>query len=153
MARFAFRLDPVLEHRKRLEDEQHIVMAAAMQRIHDAEWSRAEYVARRDEMRERIRSGHAAMDSDELRATYAHCEFLDRAIVMQDRVIGEARRLAEGERAILLDKTRDKKILETLKEHRRATFELEAAATEQRENDEINARRFDRAVAARETPS
>ncbi len=153
MARFGFRLDPVLEHRKRLEDEQQVVMAAAMRRVHDAEWLRATYVARRDEMRERIRSGHAAMDSDELRATYAHCEYLDRAVVEQDRVIADARRLAESERAILLDKTKDKKILETLKEHRRATFELEAAATEQRENDEMNARRFDRTVAARETPS
>ena len=45
-------------------------------------------------------------------------------------------------------------ILETLREHRHETFVLEAASTEQRENDEINARRFDRATAAtRETAS
>jgi len=152
MATFIFRLDPVLAHRKRLEEEQQVVFAAAMQRVYDAEWLRNDYCNRRDAMRERIQAGHGLMAVDELRATYAHCEYLDRAIVTQERVVDEARRLADIERALLLEKTKDKKILETLRAHRRDAFELEAAAAEQRENDELNSRRFDR-VTTRETTS
>jgi flagellar export protein FliJ len=153
MARFSFRLDPVLAHRRRLEDEQQVVFAAAMQRVYDAEWLRNDYVTRRDAMRSRIQNEHAAMDVDELRAAYAHCEYLDRALATQDRIVAEARRVADGERATLLEKTRDKKVLETLREHRREAFDLEAASIEQRELDEINARRFDRATATRESTS
>ena len=61
---------------------------------------------------------------------------------------------ADTERAKLdREVTKDKKILATLKERRRETFEAEAAAVEQRESDEINSRRFDRAPTTRETPS
>jgi flagellar export protein FliJ len=153
MARFTFRLDPVLMQRQRLEDEQQIVFAAAMQRVYDAEWLRKDYVARRDAMRARIHTDHATMSVDELRAAYAHCEYLDRALVTQASVVAEARRLADVERARLIERTRDKNVLETLRERRRETYDREAAAAEQREMDEINARRFDRATAMRETAS
>jgi flagellar export protein FliJ len=152
MARFSFRLDPVLAHRRRLEEEQQLVFGAAMQRVYDAEWLRNDYAARRDAMRGRIQHEHATMSVDELRAAYAHCEYLDRAIATQDRVVTEARRLADGERSALLEKAKDTKILETLRERRRNAFDLEAASIEQREMDEINARRFDRATL-RETMS
>jgi flagellar export protein FliJ len=152
MARFSFRLDPVLAHRRRLEEEHQLVFAAAMQRVYDAEWLRNDYAARRDAMRGRIQHEHATMSVDELRAAYAHCEYLDRAIATQDRVVIEARRIADGERSALLEKAKDTKILETLRERRRNAFDLEAASIEQREMDEINARRFDRATL-RETMS
>jgi flagellar export protein FliJ len=150
MARFTFRLDPVLAHRRRLEDEQQLVLATALHKVVEAERLRNDYVARRDAMRERITHEHAAMGVDELRAIYAHCEYLDRAIETQQRVVVEARRIADGERAALLEKARDTKILETLREHRRVAFELETASLEQREIDETNARRFDR-TTVRET--
>ena len=152
MARFTFRLDPVLAHRQRLEDEQQVVLAAALHRVYDAEWLRNDFIARRDVMRARIVDGHAVMNADELRATYAHCDYLDRAIATQERVIAEARRVAASERTVLLEKTRDKKVLETLKTRRRESFDLDAAIVEQRENDEVNGRRFDRS-APREIPS
>jgi flagellar FliJ protein len=152
MAKFAFRLDPVLKYRQRLEDEQQIALAVALKVVRDAEAVRDDYISRRGDMRERILRHHHEMESFELRATYAHCDFLDRSIVKQQGVIDAARVEAERERAKLIVKTKDKKILATLKERRRETFEFEAAATEQRESDEINSRHFDR-VSAREIPS
>ena len=153
MAKFTFRLDPVLDYRQRLEDEQQIVLAAALAALRAAEAQRDDYVARRAEMRERLLSHHSEMQSVELRATYAHCDFLDRSIVAQQRVVDEARAKADQERAKLIVKTKDKKILATLKQRRREIFEFEAAAYEQRESDEINSRRFDRATTSGEIPS
>ncbi len=153
MSKFAFRLDPVLDHRQRLEDEQQIVLAAAVSALRSAESVRNDYIARRGQMRERIRLHHGEMESVELRATYAHCAYLDRAIVAQQRVIDAARLRVDQERAELVVKTKEKKVLAVLKERRRETFESEAAATEQRESDEINSRSFDRLATSGETPS
>jgi flagellar export protein FliJ len=149
--RFSFQLDPVLVHRQRLEDAQQRIFAAAQQRVVDAERARDDFIARRDDMRARLRDGHAAMDAEELRATYAHCDFLDRAIIAQQAAIAEARAVASIERAALLEKTRDTKVLETLKQHRREAHDADAAAAEQREIDETNSRRFDRASVTWET--
>lgn len=150
---FTFRLQPVLGHRKRLEDEQQLVFAAALAALRAAEAQRDDYLARRAAMRERLRTHHTEMDVVELRAAYAHCEFLDRSITAQEVVIGQARVKVDRERLTLVGKTQDKKILEVLKERRRETYEAEAAATEQQENDEINARRYDRAITTWENPS
>ena len=153
MPKFAFRLDLVLEHRQRLEDEQQIVLAAAVSALRSAESVRDNYIARRGEMRERLLLHHSEMESVELRATYAHCDYLDRSIVAQQRVIDAARLRADQERAKLVVKTKDKKVLAVLKERRRETFESEVAASEQRESDEINSRSFDRLTTSGEIPS
>jgi flagellar FliJ protein len=153
MPRFVFRLDPVLDYRQRLEDEQQVVFAAAVSALRLAEAQRDDYIARRAEMRERLFTRHNEMDSIELRATYAHCDFLDRSIVAQQIVVEEKRVKTDQERAKLVVKTKDKKVLAVLKERRRETFEAEATATEQRESDEINSRRFDRVTTIGEYPS
>jgi len=153
MPRFAFRLDPVLDYRQRLEDEQQIVLAAAVSALRSAEAVRDDYIRRRAEMRERLLQHHNEMDSVELRATYAHCDYLDRSIVSQQRLVDQAKIVADQERAKLVVKTKDKKILSTLKERRREAFEFEVAAIDQRESDEINSRVFDRITTLRETPS
>lgn len=153
MAKFVFRLDPVLDYRQRLEDEQQIALAAAVSALRSAEAQRDDYIARRAEMRERLFTRHNEMDSIELRATYAHCDFLDRSIVAQQVVVEEKRAKTDQERAKLVVKTKEKKILAVLKERRRETFEAEAYAIEQRESDEINSRRFDRVTTIGEYSS
>ena len=153
MAKFAFRLDPVLDHRQRLEDEQQRAFAAALSVLTQAEAVRDDYIARRAEMRERLTTQHNSMDSIDLRATYAHCDYLDRSIVAQQVVIDAARVEVEKERAKLVLKVQDKKVLEVLKERRRDTFESEANALEQAESDEINSRHYHRVTTSGENPS
>lgn len=146
MPKFAFRLEPVLGHRQRLEDEQQLVFAAALAELREAEAVREGHIAKRREMHERLRRHHREMDVVELRASYAHCDFLERSIVAQEDVITEKRVAVDRERIELVAKSKDKKVLETLKQRRRETFEAEASAVEQQEGDEINARRYDRAI-------
>jgi flagellar protein FliJ len=153
VARFAFRLDPVLDYRQRLEDEQQVLLAAAVSRLRSAEAQRDDYITRRAEMRDRLYQRHGEMDNIELRATYAHCDFLDRSIVTQQGLVEEARVKADQERVKLIVKSRDKKVLSVLKDRRREIFEFEASATEQRESDEINSRRSDRVTSSRESSS
>jgi flagellar FliJ protein len=145
MARFSFNLDPVLEHRHRLEQEQQVALAAALMRLRDAERYRDALISRRDSMRVELTQRHGQMDLTELRATYTHCAYLDREITQQHDVVDGARRAADLERDKLVALTKDKKVLETLKTRRREAFEAEAALVEQNQLDDINARIFDRA--------
>jgi flagellar export protein FliJ len=153
MQKFAFRLDPVLDHRQRLEDEAQRAFAAALSVQVGAEKLRDDYIARRTEMREKLLTEHNTMESIDLRATYAHCDYLDRAIVAQQVVIDQAKVKTEAERAKLILKVQDKKVLEVLKERRRETHELEQIANEQRESDEINSRHYVRVATTGEIPS
>jgi flagellar export protein FliJ len=150
MARFTFNLQPVLGHRERLEAEQQVVLAVAMTHVRDAERYRDALISRRETMRAELNVRHNQMDLVELRATYAHCEYLDREIANQHEVVDRVRQAADVERAKLVRATMDKKVLETLKTRRRETFEAEAAAVEQNQLDDINARIFDRTT--REIP-
>jgi flagellar export protein FliJ len=152
MPKFAFRLDPVLGHRQRLEDEQQRVLAAALLELRQAEAQRDDYIRRRADMRNRLIAHHADMDSVDLRATYAHCDYLDRSIVSQQAIVDYVRAKADKERAKLVLKVQDKKVLEVLKERRRETFESEAAVREQGESDEINSRHYQRSTTG-ENPS
>lgn len=153
MAKFAFRLDPVLDHRQRLEDEQQRAFAVALSVQRKAEAVRDDYIGRRAAMREKLQKEHGTMDSIDLRASYAHCDYLDRSIVAQQLVIDAARVEVDKERAKLVLKVQDKKVLEVLKGRRRETFELEAATLEQAEADEINSRHYQRVTTSEEKPS
>ena len=153
MAKFAFRLDPVLAHRQRLEDEQQLAFAAALSVQKKAEAVRDDYIERRAAMREKLQNEHATMDGIDLCAGYAHCDYLDRSIVSQQLVIDAARVEVDRERAKLVLKVQDKKVLEVLKERRRETFEFEAATLEQAEADEINSRHYQCVTTSGENPS
>lgn len=150
---FVFNLEPVLAHRERREKEQQLVLATALMKVRDAERYRDDLIARRDALRQRLHDHHAEMELTELRAAYAHCDYLDREIVAQYEVVSRLSLAAEAERMKLVAATKDKKVLETLKTRRRETFEADAATVERNALDDINARTFDRAQAThRETP-
>ena len=102
---------------------------------------------KRDALRERLVREHAEFDAETLRSTYTHLDYLDRAIVAAVQRLDAC--IAETERARLrlVEAARDRKVLETLKERRRETFQLDAALADQRELDDQNARLFDRAQA------
>jgi flagellar export protein FliJ len=77
--------------------------------------------------------------------TYAYCEYLERQIRAQETLIARLRGEAQEALARLLDAVKERRVLATLKDRRREAFEIELAAREQRELDDLNARRYDRA--------
>lgn len=145
--RFRFTLQPVLEHRERIEDEKQQVVAQK-QRHFDA--AQAELNRLNDEFRRHsalLRDQHRAFDGEELRMHYAHLQYLDRVIIAQIRVVAERRVALDRARAELLEASKDRKVVEKLKERRRETHAAEAQRVEQNELDDSNARRHGRAQA------
>lgn len=153
MRRFRFRLDPVLAHRARVEQERAGEHARCLAEQLSAEADRDDLIARRDRARWSLVEGHTALDGDTLRFTYAHLEYLDRAIVAAQERVDACVIETSRARAALVAAAKERKVLETLKDRRKEAFQLETALVEQRELDDLNARLFDRAHPFEELPS
>lgn len=145
MKKFAFALQPVLDHRKRIEDEKQLVVAQRKRALDDAE---RELERLNEEFRlhaAMLRDKHKKLETRELQSIYAHLQFLDRCIVAQIRIVAERRVALDRARAELLEASREKKVVEKLKERRREAYAIEEQRVEQKELDDGNARRFGRA--------
>ncbi len=144
--RFRFPLQPVLEHRKRIEDEKQQLVA---ERKRALEISERELQRFNDQFRsssDRLRNDHREFSGEELRLHYAHLQFLDRAITAQIRVVAERRVAVDRARADLLEATKERKVVEKLRERRHEAFVAEELRVEQNELDDGNARRFGQAT-------
>jgi flagellar export protein FliJ len=145
MARFRFRLEPVLDHRERIESEKQRVFATKLRDLVEAEAERDRTIVQRDEQREILRRDHRSLDVETLRATYVHLAYLDRAILSHQERVDACRAEADRAHAALIGAAKDRKVLETLKVHRREAHDAQAALVEQRELDDANARAYGRA--------
>jgi flagellar FliJ protein len=144
--RFTFALQPVLDHRQRLEDEKQQVLAIR-QIAHDeaqAELNRLDSAFR--DGSKILRSEHAKLDAEALRMHYGHLQFLDRAIVAQIRVVAERRVELDRARAELLEASKERKVVEKLKDKRRIAHISEEFRIEQNELDDGNARMYGRSL-------
>ena len=144
--RFRFSLQPLLEQRERVENQRQQALA---QRQLALDAARREVDRLDGEFRASalsLRTSHAALDGDELRLHYAHLQFLDRAIVVQIRVVAERQVALDRAREELLAASKDRKVVDKLKQRRRQNFVDEEMRVEQRELDDGNARQYGRSL-------
>jgi flagellar protein FliJ len=153
VTRFRFRLEPVLDHRERIERERAAEHARKLAEQLEAQRVLDELIARRDATRAKLTREHTTIDATMLRAAYAHLEYLDRAIIATQRRVDACADETERARLDLVGAAKDRKVLETLKDRRREAFELDAALADQREMDDLNARLFERAHPFEGKPS
>jgi flagellar protein FliJ len=142
--KFIFRLQPVLDHRQRLEDEKKQTMAVRQRACDEAQ---AELDRLNLEFREHsmmVRTQHKEFDAEALRAHYGHLHFLDRVIDAQIRVLAERRAALERARQDLVAAQKDRKVVDKLKDRRKALFVAEEMRIEQGELDDANARAYGR---------
>lgn len=151
--RFKFPLQPVLDQRERAEEQKQQVVAHRRRALDDAE---AELARLNDDFRansEALRSSHRGLGAEELRMHYAHLQYLDRVILSQIRVVAERRVMLDRARTDLLHASRDRQVVEKLKERRHEAFVVEEMRVEQNELDDANARRHGRAQLSTGGPS
>jgi flagellar FliJ protein len=145
MKKFAFQLQPVLEHRERIEDEKQQTLAARQRALDESE---RELEHLNDDFRAHangLRERHKGFTGDELRLHYAHLQFIDRSIVAQIHVVAERRVALDRARIDLLAASKDRKVVEKLKDRRREAHSVEELRVEQNELDDSNARAYARA--------
>ncbi len=144
MAKFKFALEPVLDHRERIEDEKQQLLAERLRELKAAEDELARLNGEFKRYSITLREDHARLSSEELRWHYAHLEYLDRCMTMQHGVIFQRRAAVDRARADLAAASIDKKVIEKLKDRRFEEHQALEAAQEQKDLDDSNNRRFTR---------
>lgn len=138
--KFNFTLQPVLDYRKRIEDQKQQTMATRQRAWEEA---RRELDRLNDEFRansRELRERHQEFDVEELRLRYAHLQFLDRTIDAQIKVLAERQVALDRARKDLIAASKNRKVVDKLKERRKLAFTAEELRVEQIELDDGNAR-------------
>lgn len=141
MSRFRFRLEPVLDVRARAEQLKQRELAQAQAALEDARNRHASLVAEHAAVAASVRERHRDFDAVELQNAYARLEFLTREIEHAQSESAVAQGVVDRARARLIVASKDRKVLETLKERRRAAHQQDESQLEQRTLDDDNGRR------------
>ncbi len=140
MKKFKFLLEPVLGQRERIEDEKQRILGERRRELSAAE----DELARLHEQFKRystvLRDEHKTLDSEQLRWHYAHLEYLDRCITTQYGVVTQRRIKAERARVALVEASKDRKVIEKLKDRRFKEHRSFRALIDQKELDDTNNR-------------
>lgn len=146
MKKFSFALKPVLEHRARIEEEKLQAFGERQRALAQAQDELARLNGEFKRYSDALRDGHRTLATEELRRHYAHLEYLDRRITMQHAVVSQRRIEAERARLQLVDASKERKVIEKLKEKKYEEHRTIEAAFEQKELDDANSRRHANAL-------
>jgi flagellar FliJ protein len=141
MARFVFPLQPLLDERRRKEEEKQLaflrVKAARDERSRELDRLAGVVRARGRALHECAMTGSAA----NLRLYDANLRYLECALQSHEKGGAETAAAFDRAAAELLDANRERRLIEKLKERRLQAFEREEARRDEVELDEANARR------------
>ncbi len=146
MKKFVFTLQPVLDQRQRVEDEKQQIVAQRQRSLDEAEGELKRLNTEFRQSSERLRNAHRDLNAEDLRLHYAHLSFLDRTIVAQIQIVAERRVALDRARADLLAASKERKVVEKLKDRRHEAYVAEASRIEQNALDDSNARRHARRI-------
>ena len=155
MTTFQFRLEPVLEHKRRLEEAaqaEHGRRLATQRREEDALARLAEAEARTvGDLERQRRTGRLAIELLQMSLTLQ--EALQVQLTRQETAVTQARQEATTTREALLSRVQERKILEGLRERQLTDFALAQQRAETRQIDELVTGRAARALIAARRPS
>jgi flagellar export protein FliJ len=154
MTTFQFRLQPILEHKRRLEEVaqvEHSLRLEAQQREEAAlaRLNEAEARTLRDLERQR-RTGRLPVELLQLSLSLQDALKVQRA--RQATAVSKAQAAAAATRDALIGRVQERSILERLRERRLEEFTLEQQRVEGQQNDELIAGRVARAIIAARRP-
>ena len=136
-----FRLNTVLEHRERLEDEAQMHMARIERRLVGEQEVLRAIEAEFEDVTHTLRNCHQDMSHDDLRMSYSRADFLARSIRTHEVTIMNVKMELEAARQELLKAAKDRRVLETLKERRHTAYMAEVVRIEHAHLDDANNRR------------
>jgi flagellar export protein FliJ len=138
-ARFVFSLQPLLDARRRREEDRQRAFARARE-------ARDENLRELDSVTRAQRAGAIALHeramggAAHLAVHDAHLRYLERTIQSRERRSAESARAFDRAAAELLAANRERRALETLEERRRREFEREQTRRDELELEDANRR-------------
>lgn len=145
MNKFVFKLEPLYEYRQRLEEICMKEFGEAVRRLDDEEarlsMLHEGYLKSSDEM-DRMKEDGA--QADELNMYYAYFIGLKKHIGEQEKIIRQVREVFEAKRGDLATATKDRKVVQTIKEKSFGAYVQRLDKEEQKATDDIVSSRFKR---------
>jgi len=142
---FQFRLQKVLDYRVHIEDKLKAELAE-LKAIRDF------LLAEREEAREKqsamlTRMAESEFDVTALQLMRLYIERLDREIARKNREIAETEKRIELKRTEVVEASRDRKVMERLRESQERSYRREQLRVEQKMLDELGTNAFHRQAA------
>lgn len=145
MSRFVFNLESLYAFRQRTEElvqkdfsEVNLLLAAEERRLSELGALYRASSAELDALKER---GAPVAD---IQMQQAYFEGLKRHIKAQEESVGRARALVEKKRAELIEASRNRKVIEIMKERALEAHNLKVSRREQKEADDLTSARLGR---------
>ena len=151
MAAFKFRLEPVVNLKKRAEDERKIALAHAKKDLNRNETHLVNLCDKRDACRsDRCpATGNGSVDKSAMLIYYAYMEKMAEEIASQTCAVERSRADVEAKRELLIESSREKRTLEKLRERMRHRYLYEHNRAEQASLDETAGKFHRRRTAGR----
>ena len=141
---FKFRLQSILDYKKKREDEEKEKLAKLMQALSAEEkvlLNLQHLLAReKEEYREKQRAG--TLNLEELKMYHAYIKKVENDIVLQTQKIQKLNAEVENQRQQLLKATQEKKVFEKLKDKHHGDFLQEIEEEERKMIDELATVRY-----------
>jgi len=142
MRKFVFNLEPLYGHRQRLEELKQKEFAEVNQSLQAEEKKLIEliglYKSSATELDKRKEQDAAVL---EIETHHAYLEGLKRRIRTQELAVCNIRVLLEKKRADLIDASRDRKVIEIMKEKSLSAHRQRAEKLELKESDDLTSAR------------
>jgi flagellar protein FliJ len=149
MARFEFCLEPLLDARKRAEDEKCRNLATCHNSLERCRRERGRFVVAREACIAALYDAARMRPAADLRILDRHLRYLCAAETTTRSQEAELAESLERARNELILANRERRVVEKIKARRRRVFEAEEARREELELDDGNARRHERAMRKR----
>lgn len=145
MPKFTFKLEPLFEYRQRLEELSQKEFGEALARLKSEE----EKIERLKELYKKSSSEidglkESGARADEMDLYHSYVAGLKRHIAEQERILSQVSAAVERKRGELIEASRNRKVMELMKEKSLHTHNQKVNRQEQKESDELNSRSFGR---------
>jgi flagellar FliJ protein len=151
MAAFKFRLEPVVNLKKRAEDKRKIALAHAKKDLDRNQTHLVNLCDRRDTCRsdEWPAGAEGSLDKSAMLIYYAYMEKMAEEIANQTCAVERSKADVEAKRELLIESSREKRTLEKLRERMRHRYLYELNKAEQASLDETAGRLHCRTTAGK----
>jgi flagellar protein FliJ len=140
---FRFRLQSVLEYKRKVEDDRKLELAGLLTEVAEQEVRLAALDAERERVRAQVLTGMAGeVDVDSVARGFRHAEWLDERRLRQAELIADLRQRIVAKRQEVVEAMQERQALEKLRDRDRASYEAEQLHAEQTLMDELSTSRY-----------